>query len=214
MFKRLFPWPAALVALAVLIAPGATAAQLDPDVTVQRFHQALVEVMRQAKPLGYEGRYRYLEPAIRAAYNLPVMAESVAGSYWGQMTADQRRSLTEAFSRMTIATYATRFDGYSGEAFATDEVVQGLQGTMLVRTRLMKPQAEAIRLDYLMRPDETGWRIVDVFLKGAFSELATKRAEYTSIIRRDGIPALLGLIDRKVDSIAADARAASGAGAN
>ncbi len=49
-----------------------------------------------------------------------------------------------------------------------------------------------------MRKDDQGkWRIVDVFLDGAISQLATRRAEFTSIVKRDGIPALVNSLDTK-----------------
>jgi phospholipid transport system substrate-binding protein len=47
-----------------------------------------------------------------------------------------------------------------------------------------------------MRRNE-GWRIIDVFLKGTVSELATRRSEFTSVIRRGGAEALVQLLQKK-----------------
>ena len=48
--------------------------------------------------------------------------------------------------------------------------------------------------------------MVDVQLKGAYSELATRRSEYSSILRRSGLPALLAKIDGKVAAYKAEVR--------
>ena len=51
-----------------------------------------------------------------------------------------------------------------------------------------------------------GWRVVDVQLKGAYSQLATRRSEYSSILRRSGLATLLAVIANKVASFEAEAR--------
>jgi len=55
-----------------------------------------------------------------------------------------------------------------------------------------------------MRKDEKGtYRIVDVFLNGMVSELATRRSEFSSILRRDGIPALVNSLEEKAKQMGA-----------
>ena len=51
-----------------------------------------------------------------------------------------------------------------------------------------------------MRGREGGWKIVDVYFK-RISELATRRSEYSSVIRREGVPALLQTLENKVKDI-------------
>ena len=57
-----------------------------------------------------------------------------------------------------------------------------------------------------MRKFKSGWRVVDVQLKGTYSELATRRSEYSSILRRSGLTALLSEIPGKVAAYEAEAR--------
>jgi len=54
-----------------------------------------------------------------------------------------------------------------------------------------------VQLNYLMREGEGGWQILDVFLKGTISELATRRSEFSTVLRRDGAPALVQLIENR-----------------
>ena len=61
---------------------------------------------------------------------------------------------------------------------------------------------------YKMVGDENGdehygrWRIVDVFLDGTISEIATKRSEYTSILDKEGFDGLLTRITAKTAELA------------
>ena len=46
------------------------------------YPDALVETMKDASRLGVEGRYRKLEPAMRAAFDLPAMTRIAIGPAW------------------------------------------------------------------------------------------------------------------------------------
>jgi phospholipid transport system substrate-binding protein len=50
-----------------------------------------------------------------------------------------------------------------------------------------------------MRQDQGAWRISDVYLDGTISQLAVHRAEFYSILRRDGVEGLVTALNRKVD---------------
>ena len=193
----------ALVVVAVAPAPAAVAGQ-SPEVkaaarqVIQSFYDTLLAVMRNAKALRFEGRRAKLAPAVRASYNLPVMAKASIGRQWRSLTPAQRKVLVAAFSRMSVATYADRFDGYSGEKLQVKDVADGPRGTLVVRTHIVKSDGDVVKINYLMRKYDDKWRIIDVFLKGTISELATKRSDYGSVMRRQGFDALISTINAKV----------------
>ena len=70
--------------------------------------------------------------------------------------------------------------------------------TVLVKTAIIRPRDNPVEINYLMRQFHAGWKVIDVFLKGSYSELATKRAEYSSILRRQGFDALIRQLDAKI----------------
>lgn len=203
------PLRAALAALAVAaLIPFSATAQQGPEAktearsVIEDFYRSLVEVMRKADELGFKGRYETLDDAVRNAYNLPAMAKAAVAGNWEKLSAEQRQKLVDAFSRMSIATYASRFDGYGGEKFEVLDTQDGPRGTLLVKTRIVKSDGEAVALSYLMRQYETHWRIIDVFLKGTISELAKNRSEYTAVIKREGFDSLIAKINAKVAEMA------------
>ncbi len=105
---------------------------------------------------------------------------------------EQQQRLTAAFSRYTISVYANRFDDYGGEHFEVDPNPVANPNGLLVKTSLVKSNGEKIELNYLMRQDTTGaWKVIDVYLSGTISELATRRAEFQAVVQRDGAEGLV-----------------------
>jgi phospholipid transport system substrate-binding protein len=190
---------------AAAVAPAATAATVASEDAaprvVERLHDTLLGVMRDATTLGYSGRYDRLWPVIHALFDLPFMAEKSVGRHWKAAGEANQRALVETFSRFTVANFAGRFDGFSGQSFRTLGVEPSTHGTVLVRTRLDEPGDEGVALDYRLRPVEGDWRIVDIYLNGTVSELALRRSEYSALIQREGFQALLAKLDERIQEL-------------
>jgi phospholipid transport system substrate-binding protein len=193
-----------LFALAMVFLGSAAAQAADTAIPlITRLNDALLSTMKSASTLGYRGRYSKLEPVIRSTYDLTFMTRYSAGRHWRELSETQQKSLVDAFSRLTVATYANRFDGYSGEKFAVISEETPRAGNRLVHTELVKSDGEVIKLDYLLRETPEGWRVIDVFLKGTISELATKRSEYSSALSNQGFDGLMTIFEQKINGIQA-----------
>lgn len=165
---------------------------------VNRLHDSLLSVMKEAEVLGYEGRYRRLDPVVRSTYDLPYVARLTLGKHWRTLTEQDRAMFVAAFSRLSISTYARQFNGYSGEQFRTVSEESFQRGGLLVETVLVKSNGNRVHLNYLLRGTNGRWRVVNVIAEGV-SDLALKRSQYTSVIRREGFPELLRRIEAKID---------------
>lgn len=187
---------AALLVLLALSPADARSAE-GPEAVVGRLNATLLEAMRGAKALGFEGRYRLLEPVLREVFHFPEMARAVAGAHWAGFTGEQRGRFMEAFSQMSITTFASRFDGYSGERWEIRGQWTGLRGTVIVENEIIKASGKRVPVNYLFRRFGDAWRVVDIFLDAKYSELALRRAEYGSVLRREGFEVLLRRIEEK-----------------
>ncbi len=136
---------------------------------------------------------------------MALIARGSTGRHWRKFAPDERTHLVETLMRLTVATYAARFDGYAGERFRIVSDEPAPRGTVLVHTALVKTDGENVRINYLLRETGEGWRIIDVYLDGIYSELALRRAEYTAVIKRDGLDGLFAEIEKKIASYAAEA---------
>ena len=52
---------------------------------------------------------------------------------------------------MTIATYASRFDDFSGEQFDVSQTVDQPNGDKIVKTQIVQSTGKTVALNYLMR---------------------------------------------------------------
>jgi phospholipid transport system substrate-binding protein len=174
----------------------------DPAVTrIRAFYDSLLAVMKQADQLGLRGRYDKLAPAIRTTFDLPAMTRIAVGPDWNSIAPGQQAELIENFSRMTIATYANRFDGYSDERFEVEPASETRTTGRIVRTKLVPSSGEPVTLNYLMRGSDNNWKVVDVYLTGTISELAMRRSEFTAILKSGGPAALIESLRQQADRL-------------
>lgn len=168
------------------------------EAAVESLHGVLLAAMRDAEALGFEGRLEQIRPAVAGLYDFPFMAEKSVGLGWRQLDEPERARLVDAFSRLAIATYAARFDGWNGERFEHLGVQTATHGTLLVKARIVRGNGEIVALDYRLRPVDGQWRVIDVFLDGTVSELALRRAEYSGVLKRDGFDGLMRALEEKI----------------
>lgn len=187
---------AALLALGTAASTGAAAAGSGAAEPVRGFYDVLLRTMQQGERLGQGGRYAALEPVVRRSFDIPYMTRVAFGSSWSSLPDAKRQQLTEAFGRYITATWADRFDSYSGEKLEVGgERPYG--AAVLVDTRIVKADGEPVSINYLMRRDGDAWRIGDVYLTGTISELATRRSEFSSVLRSQGVDGLIDALNRK-----------------
>ena len=170
---------------------------------VQSFYDTLLQAMKGGAKLGFNGRRDLLAPAIRRSFDLPLMTRLTTGLEWQNLSSDDQQKLIAAFSDFSIASYASQFDDYSGESFDVDpNPVKTDSGDVIVKTKLVQPKDDPVQLDYLMRQSADGWKIIDVYLSGTISQLAARRSEFSTVLRRDGIAALINLLRQKTAQLA------------
>lgn len=168
---------------------------------ISRFYEVLLTTMKQGRALGLQGRYRKLEPAVEQTFDLPTMTQLTVGTAWASMTAKDRQALIAAFTRMTAANYAKNFDSYDGEQFTVDPNVQTKGPDKLVSSRLIGADKKQTPFVYRMRQVGGAWKVIDVFLNGYVSELATRRADFASTVASGGAPALIAKINALADGL-------------
>jgi len=177
---------------------SAAALALDPQANVRGFYDTLLGTMKNGQILGQSGRYARLAPVVDRVFDVASMTRLAIGSSWATLPPAQQQQLIEAFRHYIAATYADRFDSYSGEQLqVTGE--QPYNADVIVQTKIVKSDGETTTLNYLMRQNQGSWRISDVYLDGTISQLAVQRSEFNSILRREGVDGLVMALNRKAD---------------
>lgn len=190
-----------LLWLAVAALPNHShAAGVGPADTIREFYTVLQNTMEKGPTLGPKGRYARLEPVIGETFDLPYMTRIVVGPVWTRISALQQQQAIEAFGRYVAATYAGRFDSYTGQKLqVTGERPRAADA--IVESRIIKADGKAVAIRYLMHQNGDHWRVADVYLDGTISELATRRSEFSSILQQQGIGGLTAVLNAKAEML-------------
>ena len=168
-----------------------------PEQVVKRLHESLTEAMREGGRLGFKGRLELLTPSVTRTHELDFIARTTLGNLWSKLSPDQQITFTDTFRQLSISSYADWFKSHEGEAFEFVDQQAMPREQVLVRTRIVKGKDEVARLDYVLRETKDGWRIINIMANGV-SDLALKRVEYRAILERDGFPALIDMLKKKI----------------
>jgi len=154
--------------------------------------------MKDADQLRFKGRVERLEPAVKRSHHLPRIARLITGRYWKSFSPQQQRRFVDTFTRLVIVTYAHQFHAYHGESFHIRSTQALKRGRVLVRTELVKSSGKRVHLDYVLQHRQGHWRIINIIANGV-SDLALKRADYSSLLNRQGFQTLIDMLDKKFD---------------
>jgi phospholipid transport system substrate-binding protein len=176
---------AAVMAL-LLWAPAATLAESSSPAArhIEAYYQQLMPTLRAAGSLTVRQRDQRFGPAINSAFDIGTMTRLAAGPAWSSFSGAQQAAVREAFARFLVADYAHQVTDYSGESFVVDPQTspEARGGGEIVKTKLVQPGGRTIQINYLVR----GGRVIDVYLNGTVSDLATRRDEFASILAGGG----------------------------
>ncbi|HKM69282.1 MAG TPA: ABC transporter substrate-binding protein [Stellaceae bacterium] len=188
-----------LVLLLTLGISAKSAATLPgPEDNVRSLYATLLATMKDGRTLGQSGRYGRLAPVVDRVFDVSSMTRLAVGPYWATLSPAQQQQLVDAFRHYVTATYADRFDSYSGQQLqVTGE--RPYNADIIVQTKIVKSDGDTTTLDYLLRQNQGSWQISDVYLDGTISQVAIQRSEFHSILRRDGVDGLVMALNRKVD---------------
>ena len=174
--------------------PAPAAAAEGAEAKVDRFHAALIAAMQAG---GFGERMALLEPAVAEFFDVATVARISVGASWRGLSEERRAAFVRLLERLILATYADRFDSYSGQRFVRLEVATASTGTV-VKSQIQRASGEPVNLDYYFR----GERVFNVVADGV-SDLSLRRADYASIIRSQGFDALVEHVQADIAELGA-----------
>jgi phospholipid transport system substrate-binding protein len=192
---------AAVLALSVAFAAPAFAAD-QPQDQIAAFDNTLISVMKNAKSLGFQGRYAELKRAVEQTLDIPTMSRIAVGPAWVGMTEAQRDAIIQAFTRLTVASYAHNFDGWNGERFDLAPNVEARGQDKIVQTKIVSKGGDAVILAYRMRQTPGGaWKVIDIYYNGSISELTTRRSDFQATLAAGGPKALAEHLNAQAEKL-------------
>lgn len=189
-----------LASIALALGLGRAAVASEVTTPVEQLHAGLMAIMKAGKTAPFRQRYDMIAPVIGRTFDLEVILRQVIGPRLAALPPDQRAAVGDAFRRYTIASYVANFDTYSGQRFEVAPVVRAAGSDRVVETQIAAASGQGYVLDYVMRQESGGWKVVDVLVDGAISRVAAQRSEMRSMLADSGGAGLLvGLRQKTAD---------------
>ncbi len=174
----------------------------DPAAVIGSLNDALLASMKAPPGTSFQSREASLRPVIERAYALPVVLRAVIGLRYDSFPDDQKAALLEAFTRFTVASYVSNFNGFSGERFEVTPTAAGDGARVTVPSRIVPASGEATAINYVMQTDGAGnWQIVDVLLAGTISRVAVQRSDFRSLVAQGNAEPLIRSLGNKVAAL-------------
>ncbi len=168
----------------------------DPAVAqVQGFYDALIASMKSGGTA--KSRYDKIKPAIEKAFDLPAMTAIAVGPTFATMSEADKKALIDAFTRMTVASYAKNFDSYGGEKFPVEPASIARGSDKYVKSKLVGGETHVF--NYRMHQVGPEWKITDVLLEGSISQMAQKRSDFAATLASSGPQGLAKRINAVAD---------------
>ncbi len=166
---------------------------------IEKLHGLLIRSMKMGDNTTCQERFKFLSSFIKNSFDFPTICRIVLGrGHWKKMDKETRKRFIEAFSDMTVATYARRFDSYSGERFRTQGARLDSRGHYIVDAVLIKANGDKIDFKYVCRKVGQDWKIVSVSARGV-NDLSVKRADYNAFLKKHTITELIEKLHEQAD---------------
>lgn len=147
-------------------------------------------------------RERRLRPILADGFDMPQIAKFTLGRYWNRANEAQRQDYVAAFSQFVVATYARRFGGYSGETLEIISEREMGPKDVAVVTRIVRGANPPIEAEWRVRVDDGPAKVIDVVVEGV-SMSVTQRADFSAVVRRNGIDGLIQVLQARAGRLGA-----------
>ena len=171
-----------------------------PRAVVAQLQSGLVDASNAFADAPVEERYAALEPLIRETHDLPYIARFAMRRYWADLTDQQQSEFMETFTRLSIATYASRFQGLTDQTFGISGQTDQPRGHVEINGTLLQQDGEILKINYILHESAEGWQIINIIVDGV-SDLALKRGEYQSVFSDTGFTGLVDYLSGQVGDL-------------
>lgn len=168
---------------------------------VEKLNVVLIDIMKNAKQLGYQGRYQKLEPVVKETHEFEAIAQIALGNHWKELNLEQKKQFVDKLTNLSVATYAAQFNDYGGEDFKYDSEQNMKSNRMMLRYNLTAPKEKPVKFEYILNAFNGKWVIINIVVDG-ISDLALKKAQYSSVIEREGFDSLMNKLGQKITDYA------------
>jgi phospholipid transport system substrate-binding protein len=188
------------VAVSGLVTAASGQASADQSPAAQLIQKTAAEVIELIKAKTGAAREAGIRQVLETDFDLDYMGRSALGTHWNKATPEQRERFLKAAASAEAHAYAERFGQYGGQTLTVGRVTTRANGTSVVDSKLNQSNGEPIAIQWEVRNEGQGPRIVDVKIEGV-SMVMTRRSDFNSYIQNHG-----GKVEPLIDELEARAK--------
>ena len=129
-------------------------------------------------------------------FDKKLLHRAVIGISAKHASKEQLIRFGKAFDEHIIKIYASQLGVYSDQLFVVDKVIKRDKKDTIVLSHIEHATAPPLRIDWRLRDRGKGPKIIDIAIEGV-SLLATKRADFSSTIKKGGLHGLITDLEEK-----------------
>ena len=164
---------------------------------VMMLHDVLI--INSESKNSFKQNFYKLRKINRDIFNYEKMIKIIYGRRWKDLSREDKKKVGSKFLDFISYNYAKRFQNLKNANFFEKDVEEIDTNNILVNTTLNIQGEEPLEISYLCsKNSEDVWKIFDVILNGSISEISTKKSDFSSIIKTDGLNGLINTLDSKI----------------
>lgn len=124
-------------------------------------------------------------------FDFVIMSRLVLGKHWKSLNELEQACFTVGFRELLVARYADVFLGYKDQkiSYGSENTI-GEVGYVSVRQIISHPVIDPFVVDYPMKPEGDGWKVVDLIVDDV-SLIKVYRVNFKHEIQKHGLQNLL-----------------------
>jgi phospholipid transport system substrate-binding protein len=182
------------------VASSQAAPNEPPDVLLKRISTEVIDTVKDDKQI-QNGNYKkvidLVEAKILPHVNFQRMTSLAAGRHWREASPEQQKNLTAEFRDLLVYSYSGALSQVKNQKVNFKPLRADPADTEVeVRSEVVQARGEPVQLAYRMEKTDTGWKIYDINILGAWL-VETYKGNFNAEITRGGIDGLIkSLSDR------------------
>lgn len=189
-----------LAGILVILALGARADVMPPDVLARNTTNEVLRIVKQDKELKNGNTRKILalvEEKILPNFDFRQMTQLAVGKNWSKASPEQQKELVEQFRTLLVRTYSASLTSVADYKIEFPPLKMAPGDTeVTVNTVVSKPGAPPIPIDYRMEKQDAGWKVFDVLVEGV-SLVTVYKNSFNSEVRKGGIDGLVAALTRR-----------------
>lgn len=142
-----------------------------------------------------------IEEVFANRVDLKWVGKFVLGKYWRSASEDQRTRYLKEYEDFVLSHYSDRLAEYSGGSYKILDADNTREGRFAVNMQVITPEGTPVNVTYKLREGADGeLKVYDLVIEN-ISLITTQRAEFNSVVSREGLDYLINKMASKSLSV-------------